>query len=121
MARGELTLPGDERDQHAHRDEALAAFGLAPPEPGCEPERVFWLWPEHVQALHLWFAVQTQWRVAPMGGAIGLDYAGVEVVLRQRARTPRARRRLFAELQAMEAGALEAWAEQREQREQRRH
>lgn len=66
--------------------------------------------------LRLWFAVQTQWRRTGMEGVpTGLDYAGVDVVLRQRYGNARKRRGLFADLQTMERAALEAWAEKRAQ------
>lgn len=39
---------------------------------------------ENWSAVQLYLAVQTQWRVAGMGGVlIGLDYAAVDVVMRR--------------------------------------
>jgi hypothetical protein len=46
----------------------------------------------------------SQWRIGPMGGFLGLEYAGVETLLR----IERVRRRaeMFAKLQVMERAAL---------------
>lgn len=66
-------------------------------------------------AFSAWRAVQTQWRVG-IGGAAGLDYAGVCTYLDRVVKgTPRHRRRLFQQLRIMEAAALDAWAQQREE------
>lgn len=109
--RGELqATSSDDATDHRERDDALAAFGLRldAPAPQLEP---FHLWPEHVPALVLWTAVQTQWRHG-FDGPTGLDYAGVRVVMRHQ-RAPRER---FDELQIMERAALAEWASQRETR-----
>jgi len=39
------------------------------------------LWPDHVTALNAFLRVITQWRVAGMGGVIGLDYGPLFSVL----------------------------------------
>lgn len=106
--------PDESTDETAS---ALAAFGLvAVDERGAElaPRRpVFWLWPEHQAALDLFLACGTQWRVG-MGGATGLDYAGVHALMQLRHHIrPRQRRSLFAELQVMERATLAEWARQR--------
>lgn len=49
-------------------------------------------------------ACSTQWRVAGMGGVLGLDYCGVEVVMRQRKVGDTSV--MFGKLQAMESAAL---------------
>ena len=54
-----------------------------------------------------WLAVQTQWRIAPSGRAIGLDYSAVDVALR-RLGIEDADGELFAGLQVMEVAALRA-------------
>ncbi|MBN8493728.1 MAG: DUF1799 domain-containing protein [Burkholderiales bacterium] len=72
----------------------------------------FWLWPDHVPALRLWFQVGTQWRTGP-AGAIGLDYTGVEAVCRIEGLRGADRRERFAELQVLERATLKVWAEQR--------
>ena len=51
--------------------------------------------------------VQTQWRVSGMGGAVGLDYQAVDVVMR-RLRIEDGDGELFAGLQVMEIAALKA-------------
>jgi hypothetical protein len=59
--------------------------------------------------------LQTQWRYSGMGGATGLDYAGVLAYLREVAGVKASdRAALFASLQAMEIAALNVWAEKRE-------
>lgn len=117
LARGELHFTskggGNEPDQDLVK--TLAALGLE-----AEPAELaafvedppFHLWPEHVPALDLWGRVQTQWRMG-FDGATGLDYAGVEVVMRRHG-VPRGERdERFAELQVMERAALAAWSEKR--------
>jgi hypothetical protein len=44
------------------------------------PQEEF-LWPCNVPTWLHWQEVQTQWRVGGMGGATGLDYAGVRAYL----------------------------------------
>jgi hypothetical protein len=78
--------------------------------------RVFWLWPEHVDTLMLWQAVQTQWRMVSEIGATGLDYQGVRACPGFRG-LPRARReQVFADLCVIERATLREWSEQREER-----
>lgn len=46
----------------------------------------------------------SQWRVGPMGGFLGLEYSGVETLLRiERVKN---RAEMFAKLQVMEQAAL---------------
>lgn len=93
---------------------ALAAYGLQLEAPPAAGDGVFFLLPSNVPTLRAWFAVQTQWRHAGMGAQrTGLDYAGVEALLRQRAGSDRSRRRMFSDLQIMERATLDVWAEQR--------
>lgn len=96
----------------------MAAFGLVAVERGRDPGDEggsFELWPENVQSLRLWLEVATQWRVG-MGGAVGLDYAGVEAVMRINGLRGQERRERFGDLRVMEAAALRAWAAAREAR-----
>lgn len=58
----------------------------------------------------LWRDVETQWRVGGMGGATGLDYAGVWAVIGQRFRR-RERRLVFWLVQGMEEATLAVWRE----------
>lgn len=58
-------------------DQALAAFGLV--QQGGQNE--YLVWPEHETAVGVFASVLTQWRIAPMGGVIGLDYGVLPPVL----------------------------------------
>lgn len=114
-ARGEFAVVG-----HGEQDEALAAFGLE--LEGKTPERrqpEFWLWPENVPVWQLWQAVQTQWRIG-MAGATGLDYAGVEALVRMRRLSSRAEMpELIEGLQTMEVATLDEWARKAERKAKR--
>lgn len=58
-------------------DQALAAFGLV--REGQIPE--VGVWPEHEQAVNVFATLLTQWRMGPMGGVVGLDYAAIPPTL----------------------------------------
>ena len=94
----------------------IAALGLLD-QP--DDERVAYLWPDNVLAWRCWQGVQTQWRVG-MGGATGLDYAGVRAFLDEQDLQRDERREVFAGIQACERATLEVWAEQREREQQER-
>ena len=94
----------------------IAALGLLDQPDG---ERVAYLWPDNVLAWRCWQGVQTQWRVG-MGGATGLDYAGVRAFLDEQDLQRDERREVFAGIQACERATLEVWAEQREREQQER-
>ena len=67
------------------------------------------MWEEHWEALQVFFACRTQWRIiAGTAGAQhqGLDYPAVESVMRMRGVTDTAQ--MLERLQYIEAGALEA-------------
>lgn len=64
------------------------------------------VWAENVPAFDLFVAVRTQWRVG-MAGPSGLDYAGVRACMDLLGTPEGERPRLFADLQVMEAAALE--------------
>lgn len=119
LARGELHVSHDDdaaEPQQDDLDDALAAFGLRLEGATSQSERVFYLWPEHQAVLGLWFAVQTQWRVGPMGPT-GLDYTAVEAAIRMGRHAPQRRvRERLAELQIMERAALAEWAQDRQRR-----
>ena len=76
-----------------------------------------YLWPDNLVAWQCWQGIQTQWRVG-MGGATGLDYAGVRAYLELQDLPPDERREVFAGLQACERTTLDVWAEQREREQQ---
>lgn len=67
------------------------------------------MWPEHADAYITFVNVSTQWQVAGMGGAVGLNYASVLPALDRmhRGRTDEERDAIFADLQVIERAALE--------------
>lgn len=58
------------------------------------------LWPEHAMAWSVYLGCSTQWHWD------GLDYAGVEIVMRRYAVPAAQRGEVFAQLQVLEAQAL---------------
>lgn len=96
----ELGAPADLVD-----DEAAAAARA-------EAADVVGIWPENWDAFRLFLRASTQWRSAPHGGRMGLDYLAVEWVARRldiEVDEP-----VFTALQVMEIEALAVWAEERE-------
>lgn len=72
-----------------------------------EQDACYEVWAENAEAVETFLALQTQWRLGPMGGYLGLDYPGVQSALAMRGvRKPAERRRMFDDLQAMERAAL---------------
>lgn len=129
-ARGQLKTPhrfppeeDPETPGHADADdtdetaEVLAAFGLRlegdTGGPAADEDTPLHLWPENWPIWCLWVDVQTQWRESAMGGASGLDYAGVDCIVADRVRK---RERKVAKwlLQAMEHVTLQEWAKRRQ-------
>ena len=96
---------------------ALAHFGVVAvggvPEPTQHPK--FCLWPCNQDTWRIWSACSTQW-MDGMNGRTGLNYQGVEAVMRLRfgLRGKKAQAH-FAYLQSMEIEALNAWTERRAQ------
>lgn len=87
----------------------LEKFGL-PPEQiealTCDDADEFEVMPGNWEAVHLFLALQTQWRCNEMNGAYcGLDYVAVESVLRLH--RSRDRKATFSAIQAMEYAALD--------------
>lgn len=81
-------------------------FGGVTPEFLDAAEREdFEIWPENVEPIQIFYAVQTQWRPGPTGYT-GLDYAGVRAALDMMGRqvTPE----LFEQIRTMELAALRA-------------
>jgi hypothetical protein len=68
-------------------------------------EEIFEVWDENWNSVLFFLACATQWVVGGMGGYIGMNYPGVESVMRIK-RSPD-REALFADLQVMEFAALE--------------
>lgn len=66
------------------------------------------MWPENWETVQLFWRMQRLWRVAPMGGLIGLDWAQIQSKL-----ALSGRRRIGAEvarLEVMEDAALAEFA-----------
>lgn len=74
---------------------------------GDDEDSQFEIWPENAAAVDTFLALQTQWRVGPLGGYAGLDYPGVRTVMTLRGVKRKARDRMFREIQLMERAALE--------------
>ncbi|MDV7209902.1 DUF1799 domain-containing protein [Azotobacter beijerinckii] len=86
----------------------MAVFGLSPDDIA---EDAFEVWPCCWDAVRLFEAMSTQWRVG-MGGAVGLDYGVVRDVARLIGIKTKALPDTFADLRAMEAEALAVMREQ---------
>jgi len=71
------------------------------------------LWPENWPVWCLWRDLETQWRVGGMGGATGLDYPSVWLLVEQRFKR-RERKTVFWLVQAMEEVTLQEWREESE-------
>lgn len=110
-ALGQLASPEQLEEDQAVVDEAAAAFGLMPVFQQEQVEPIY-LWPENVKAWNFFQAVSTQWHVGP-GGAVGLNYAGVDVVRDAQGIRRKEWPRLFSEVQAMERATLAAWREKK--------
>ena len=66
------------------------------------------IWPENWQAVQVFVTLSTQWRLAPSGHLLGLDYAAIPPVLSMSG-VPRAQwPELFGCLRTMEGAALDA-------------
>lgn len=74
---------------------------------------IAYLWPDNVATWNHWLCVQTQWRTGGMGGATGLDYAGVSAYLSESGVEGDERKTVFSGIRAAEAGTLAGWAERR--------
>lgn len=75
-----------------------------------------YLWPCNVGTWAHWRAVQTQWRVGGMGGATGLDYAGVCAYLSSAIKKRKKRDEVFECIRAAEAGTLLALGEKADEK-----
>lgn len=89
----------------------LVAFGASPEVIAqleeASPAEDFAVFPENWPTVQLFMLLQTQWKYAGNGVAVGLDYTGVDVVMRRR-QIDDPDGELFAGLQEMEFAALEA-------------
>lgn len=94
----------------SQEDLAMAAvFGFTPEDFAQKPVDV---WPDCLQAVQLFDAMATQWRMG-FSGPVGLDYAAVPAVMRLTGVPAADRKDVFADLQIMEYAALQALSEQR--------
>lgn len=66
----------------------------------------FFIWPESRQSLELWNVVNDMWRMAPMGGLLGLEYLCVESTMRMMGY--KNQRELFLDMRAMDRAARAA-------------
>lgn len=96
---GDDQAADDLRAYGSSEDEIREALGNQEPE-------AFAVWQDNAETVDMFMSLQTQWRVGPMGGYLGLDYAGVVAALDTVIRAPRRRRGIFLGLQAMERAAL---------------
>lgn len=84
----------------------LAAFGLADDEPPPELE----IWPENLETVEVFAALQTQWQYHGFSGArLGLRYEAVAACLDLMGVADRAG--VFEGLRTMEIAALDVFAE----------
>lgn len=86
----------------------MDAFGFGEDDYG--EEDAVGVWPCNWQAVQLFGAVSTQWRVG-FGGAYGLDYQAVAAVMDMRGIKRKRRGALFDDIQIMEAEVLAMWRE----------
>jgi len=69
------------------------------------------VWPDNWDAVGVFASMQTQWRIGP-AGVTGLDYAGLEGVMRLSGVKKRDRQDVFECVRVMEAEALKAMREE---------
>lgn len=119
-ARGDLQSDEDYEQEQAEQlatlDADLAAWGMcAERSENTDARQPFYLWPENEEAWYLFMACGTQWR-SGQNGREGMDYQGVQIVMRdicgiaRRDRTQRMR-----EVHLMVVSALNEWAKARSQ------
>ncbi|MBZ9574420.1 DUF1799 domain-containing protein [Modicisalibacter sp. MOD 31.J] len=101
----------------------LEALGIQVPNSLRRPV-TFPVLPENWEALQIFLACQSQWRVSPMGVLTGIDYGSVSAVMQMRQVPPTEQAKRLDEVQRIERGALlekrgEFDAEMR--RQERRH
>lgn len=75
---------------------------------GALNQPAFAVYAENWENVQAFLVCSTQWRVAPMGGLIGLDYAGCKAALKA-VGTPF--KRVFSAIQQMEVAVLRVLAE----------
>lgn len=110
MALGLVQSDDDSRQRQDASESAAAVMGLVIRQSGQPICDDLYLWPDNVASWNLFQAVSTQWMVS-MAGATGLNYPGVETVMRLSGIKRRDRERVFYEIQCMERATLSAWRE----------
>lgn len=83
----------------------LAAFGLCL-QADTMPAEYLAVWPQNWPAVQVFEAMQTQWRIGPMGGITGLDYASLPAVIKLMGFNRRSCRSVFDAIRIMEMEAL---------------
>lgn len=84
----------------------MRAQGFEPED--YDAEEPIEIWPENWPAWVLFCSLGTQWRTAPMGGYVGLDYGPLFTLLdRQFSADPKAWQACFEDVQHLESAALE--------------
>ena len=119
-ARGDLQTDDEyekeQAERHAREDADLAVWGLyAEREASADTRQPFYLWPCNEAAWDVFMASGTQWR-SGQNGRDGMDYQGVQIVMRDIcgvARRDRPQR--MREVHLMAVAALNEWAEARQQ------
>lgn len=74
-----------------------------------DKEEIFCVFPENWDVVSLFLRCQTNWKVAPGGGLLGLDYNGVRVVMESLGWWPNDN--IFQDLQIMESAVLGVFLE----------
>lgn len=80
-----------------------AAIGLTVEEACGPPVEI---WPDNLQAVNVFVAMSTQWRIG-MNGPTGLDYGVLPEIWRRTKTPPKDRDAVFNDLRTMEDAALE--------------
>lgn len=72
------------------------------------------IWQENWDSVMLFLTLSTQWIIAPMGGAIGVNYVAVESVMNLNNIKNKDRQSLFADIRVMESSALRVMREKQQ-------
>ena len=96
-------------------DATMAAFGFEASDFSGDNVN---LWPDHVDAYHVFSAMSTQWQVG-YSGRVGLRYEVLSELWRRLKISPEKRDEVFECLQVMEGAILEEDADRREKNEKK--
>ncbi|SEE38781.1 DUF1799 domain-containing protein [Pseudomonas coleopterorum] len=91
----------------------VGAFGLTLDQ---IPQEECYVWPENWPSFCVFESMTTQWRSGP-GGATGLDYVSIPVVMRLVGVEKKRRPMVFEDVRVMEAAALGVMADERSVKE----